>query len=79
MAGLELSIANVRDKAPDLLRAFEEAQVDRSHDVPDLMKAFTKVAEDKDSGGSDDRSNASSPKFQSLRNRKRDDDFDRER
>ncbi|MBL4606641.1 MAG: hypothetical protein JKY01_02290 [Pseudomonadales bacterium] len=76
VAGLEKSILNVRDKAPDLLHAFEEAQTDRSHEAPDLMKAFAKVAEDKDrgdkkSGGSEGWSNTLRPKFQ---NRKRDRD-----
>ena len=28
----------------DLLRAFDEVQIDRSRETPDLMKAFTKVA-----------------------------------
>ncbi len=84
LAGLENVAVNVRDKVPDLFRTFEEAQADRSHEVPDLMKAFARVAEDKergdkDSGDSEGRSNSSSPKFQNLRNRKRDDDLDRER
>ena len=84
IAGLEKSIVNVRDRAPDLLSAFEEAQKDRPNEMPDLMKAFTKASKDKDrgdkdSGGSDDRSQISRPTFQRLRTRKRDKGNDRER
>ncbi len=84
IAGLEKINLNVRDKAPDLLSTFEEAQIDRSHEIPDLMKAFTKVAEDKNrddtgSGGTEGRSKTSKIKFQNLRNKNRGDDFDRDR
>lgn len=78
VAGLE------KEKAPDLLAAFEAAQKDRSHEIPDLMEAFSKVAkdkdrDDKDSGGSDGRSNMPKPKFNILQRRKRDKGNDRER
>lgn len=84
IAGLEKSNVNVRDRAPDLLSAFEEVKADRSHETPDLMKAFTKASKDKDRGdkdsdGSEGRNQMPKPKFQNLRNRKRDKGNDRER
>ena len=84
IAGLEKSNVDIRDRAPDLLSAFEEAQKDRTHETPDLMKAFTKASKDKDRGDKDSgcsagQSQISKPKFQRLRTRKRDNGNDRER
>lgn len=79
-----LILEECRHELSEIRAALLAGMRGRSHETPDLMKAFTKASKDKDrgdkdSGDSEGRNQIPEPGFQRLRNRKRNRDPDRER